>query len=353
MLNDILFYGADPTGSTDTTPAVMASIAAQGYVRFPAKAPGVVNPWFRFDTTVEVNEPCIIEGPGDKRIGSDPAACDLFTNDQYLDIFHINSDNVIMRQLHCRGFPDRLSGGGKFVVVGLESIVENFRMFDVSALNHFNALHFVNGSNYWVERCTLHGKHTVVLENRANSDKGDGTLRGNEFFCDRSTNSRNVFWKSGGSPKLSGNKYLDAYDAIVIQIGGATTGGPVCENEHIEGFNRYGIYAYGDNISSLHGMNVNGGWINGGQAAMYFADNAKIDKLKIGGGVNITSGGAGPIITLGAGLTRMSVGDKLITGQGPQTGIQIKAGATGQVSSKDILDCAIPVQNFSGSVSVW
>lgn len=352
-MKDIIEYGADPSGVSDTAPAVMASIADQGYVQFPVKVSGLgARPRFRFTTPVDVNEPCVIEGPGSTRIGAAPAACDLFTTDTHLDVFRINSDHVTMRGINLLGTGARTQNGmGRAIVVGPGDPVQNVRILDCSVFSHFIGIHNVNASNFWYGRNTLHGRYSLMLENRSNSDKGDGTVRSNEFFADGLEGSRNVFWKSGGSPKFEGNKYLLAQDAFVLQVTEALTGGPMLNDEHFEGYTRYAFYAYGNGTAELHGLSVNDSWMNGGQGLIKIADNARINNFQISG-VNGTSGNTNPLIDIGAGVKELSILPNTLDGQGSGTGILIRPGAAGIVHKQSIMNCPAPISNQSAGVTV-
>ena len=200
---------------------------------------------------------------------------------------------------------------------------------DIGMWSHSIGVHMKNGVFGSLWNCMIQSHNATRWENVA-PDAGEHNVFGGEISSDKNiTDTRNVYWLSGGSLGLFGVKFINAYDSILAQWTSGQSGGFRISGCLSENVSRSHLRMIGDGATKRSAGNISGTTFTSGTQPFHIDDNAVIEDLKVSGLI-IRSAVAPRLLYIGANVKESDFSTLSLDGGGfaGAVGIDIASGTS-------------------------
>ncbi len=338
QIPSVLDYGADPTGTTDSAPAIQMAVNAGGLLWVP---PGD----YRLDATVILTKPIRLMGSGAGVWSVGPWSA-FFSAALALDLFHVNTDGASFEDLFFnRAGASNLPSEGNAILLGNSEKAPGQAWIGATIrhcrfLGHCRAVWVVHMQGWRLLDSDLYTCYGIQIENRSNADAGDANISDCTIMANGAAGATAaIYYISGGGLKVTNTKLLGGQYGFWQKFAGNSIGAQL-NNLSIEGHGTHAIFL--DPAGArIDGMTITGCHLDG---VVPLITVGAIRDLVMTGTVLETNQPGAPLMHLLAGAEDVLIngnifhGNMLGGGDAP-CAIQIDPGASYAVGVNLIHGC--------------
>lgn len=271
---DVIDYGADPTGVTDSTAAINAAIAAipstGGTLHFPAGT-------FKSAGGHVISVPCTISGEGSGNF-ADAAAGNISLincSSATASLFTVTADTVRFEKVALKNTAVSTPSAGAGITVAGTHEWQRIDYEGIVVGGFYVGVDVQTGSHWGMHSCSIVGvqKYGLKIQNTIDQDEGDFTVSDCWFqsVFGGAVADAGIRIEGGGGGRIANTRINGAFTAgggfvhgIDLCVApGVVTGELYIIGNGIDGFRGSGIrYTYQDNTGQWYNVQITGNYLN-------------------------------------------------------------------------------------------